>query len=294
MFVVLILGTALLSAITGIPVLDMGDSSKLGSHPKMVFALRGMMLLQFLGLFAIPSLLFAYFSDPHPASYLGLKKPARLGYWPAAIALLFVALPLVEYTGIINRGLKVGGGVQEWARSMEEEASKTVQFLLGSRSISDLLINLLFVAGFAAVGEELFFRGILQRLFIRSTRSPWVGIIIAAFLFSFLHFQFFGFIPRFILGIVLGAIYWYSGSLWTAIAAHFVYDAFIIVMVYLNPAMLKDPEAPLMHPSYLGITALLSLGVTAAIIAWMKKASTTRFDEVYGDEDRPTEKDFTF
>jgi membrane protease YdiL (CAAX protease family) len=275
-------------------MIEMSDSSNLGTDPRMITALRGMMLLQFLGLFFIPSLLFAYFADPQPAQYLGLKNRGRASYWIAAIALLFIAVPLVEYTGVFNRSVHLGDGVQQWAQSMEEEAAKSVQLLLGSRAVWDLLLNLVFIAGFAAVGEELFFRGILQRLFIRGTRNPWLGIIIAAFLFSFLHFQFFGFIPRFLLGIVLGAIYWYSGSLWTAIAAHFVYDAFIIITVYLNPAMLKDPDAPLVQPNYLGIAAGLSLVVTVLLIGWMKKASTTSYNEVYGDEATPTEKDPIF
>lgn len=293
--VVSIIGSSLLSAITGISFLEMGDANKVNNKdPQRFTLLRAMILIQFLGLFFIPSLLFAYFSDPKPAQYLGLKKPSKLGYWVVAFALLLLAIPLVEFTGLLNRKISFGADLQTWAQGMEDEAAKTIQFMLGTNSVTNLILNLIFIAGFAAVGEELFFRGILQRLFIKSTNSPLAGIIIAAFFFSFFHFQFFGFIPRFLLGAVLGAIYWYSGSLYTAIAAHFVYDAFIIVLVYFNPQMLQSPEAPMVNPAYLSIAALVSAALVGLLIWWMKKASTTRYEEVYADDDDKTnEKDFT-
>ncbi len=293
--VLYIIGTAVLSGITGISSAEMGNANQLKDATQRALVIRGQVLMQFLGLFLLPSLLFAYYADPNPAQYLGLKKPSKMGYWVVAIALLFITLPLVEYTGLINKKINFGPEFQSWSQSMEERTQETIQFMLSLNSVGDLLLNLIFIAGFAAVGEELFFRGILQRLFIKSTKNPSTGIIIAAFFFSFFHFQFFGFIPRFLLGIVLGAIYWYSGSLYTAIAAHFVYDAAIIIVVYLNPQMLQNPDATMMNQTYLGIAALLSAVVTGTLIWWMKKASVADYNEVYADEeDGPTPNDFSF
>jgi hypothetical protein len=167
--------------------------------------------------------------------------------------------------------------------------------MLGRSTLPDLLMNIIFIAAFAGIGEELFFRGVLQRLFIKGTKSPWAGIIIAAFIFSFFHFQFFGFIPRFLLGILLGAIYWYSGSLWPAIIAHFLYDAFIIILAYFNPQLIQNPEASLVDNSYLVIAALVSLLLVSALVWWMKKASFTTYDASYKDDSpQPSDKDFTF
>ncbi|MEJ7914152.1 MAG: CPBP family intramembrane glutamic endopeptidase, partial [Chitinophagaceae bacterium] len=221
--------------------------------------------------------------------------PVKAAYWVVAVALLFTAIPLVEYTGMLNRSVNFGKDLQVWAQGMEDDALKTVQFLLRKGSISHLVLNLVFIAGFAAVGEELFFRGVLQRLFIKGTSSPWAGIILAAFFFSFFHFQFFGFLPRLLLGIVLGAIFWYSGSLWTAIAAHFVYDAFIIMVIYFDQKMLQTPEAPMISASYLGMAAVASTVVTGLLIWWMKKNATVSYAELYSDEDsEETEKEITF
>lgn len=293
--VISLIGTSILASITGMQFTELADSEKLESNPQRLTLLRGMLLIQFLGLFALPSLLFAYFSDPYPAQYLGLKQPSKAGFWLVAVALLFIAIPAVEFTGILNKKLLTGNELKAWAQGMEDEAQKTIRLMLSTTRLSDLLLNLIFIAGFAAVGEELFFRGILQRLFIKGTKNPWIGIVIAAFLFSFLHFQFFGFIPRFLLGILLGAVYWYSGSLYAAIAAHFIYDAFIIVFVYFNPQMLQNPEAPMMNESYLGIAAAVSAALVGGLVWWMKKASTTNYGQVYAaDDDNTTEKDFTF
>ena len=71
-------------------------------------------------------------------------------------------------------------------------------------------------------------------------QKSWVGIIVSAAIFSAMHMQFYGFLPRFALGVLLGLIYWYSGSLWVAILAHFIYDAVLIVLAYFYPEMLDD------------------------------------------------------
>jgi membrane protease YdiL (CAAX protease family) len=294
--VFLLLGSLILAQLTGVSMVALSDTSQWNtSNPNMLTAIRGMILLQFLGVFLVPSLLFAYFSDPKPGQYLGLKAPSNAGYWIIGILIMFIAIPLVEYTGTLNKQVNFGAEIQQQAQRMEKEAAKTIQFMLGTHTVSNLLINLIFIAAFAGIGEELFFRGVLQRIFIKSTRSPWAGIIITAFIFSFFHFQFFGFVPRLLLGVLLGAIYWYSGSLWPAIIAHFLYDAFIIVLAYFNPKMVTDQDASMIDTSYLWIGALISAVLVGAMLWWMNKNSTNSFERVYaGDKIANPDKDFTF
>jgi uncharacterized protein len=297
LLVVFIFGGLVLSKMTGISLMEMGDSKNwMTGDPKTLFMLRGLLLLQFLGLFLVPSLLFAYFSDPQPLQYLGFKKPSKHIYWILGILALIVAIPLVEYTGILNRELPVSARSQKWIQGKEEEAARTIRYLLAGTSISNLLVNYVFIALFAAVGEELFFRGILQRLFIRALKNPWAGILIAAFLFSFFHFQFLGFIPRFLLGVLLGAIYWYSGSIWPAIIAHFVYDALFLTIAHFNHKLIENPEATLIeNSSGLIIMAVASLALTALVVWLMKKNSTTSYQRIYqGDFPGPSEKDLSF
>jgi uncharacterized protein len=292
---VTLIGSVILSKITGVGLLQVRDIDKWdGNDPGMIRFIRGLLLLQFLGLFLIPSLLFAYFSDPQPFKYLGLRQPRKELYWLLAIIAMFVAIPLVEYIGMLNQKMNFGADTQKWMKGMEEEAAKQIQFMLSKHTIGELLTNLVFISLFAGIGEEIFFRGILQRTFIRAFKNPWMGIVFTAAIFSAFHFQFFGFFPRLALGIVLGAIYWYSGSLWAAIIAHFVYDGFIIVLAYFNPSLIKNPDQSIMSPNAMLPMAIVSLVLTIFLFWQMKKNSSASYDETYR-EDSPSEIDkFSF
>ncbi|MER3463594.1 MAG: hypothetical protein C4329_03380 [Chitinophagaceae bacterium] len=291
-----LIGTVILSSMTGMGLLQLSDPTKWNmNNPKMMLFIRGMLVLQFLGLFLIPTLLFGYFSDPKPRTYLGLKAPSKSIYWILAIVVMLVAIPAVEYTGLLNRDIQLSSATRKWMEGMEKQAQATIQFMLNERTPANLIQNLIFIALFAGIGEELFFRGVLQRLFIRAFKNPWMGIVVAAFLFSFFHFQFLGFVPRFLLGILLGAIYWYSGSIWPAIIAHFFYDGLFIVLAYLNPAMVNDENATLMKPSAMAIAAIFSTVLVFVLIAIMKRNSTTSYEEVYaGDKPQLNDQDLSF
>lgn len=95
------------------------------------------------------------------------------------------------------------------------------------------------------------------------------------------------------LGILLGAVYWYSGSLWTAILAHFFYDAFFIVLAYFQPQLVESAEATMFPASQIALLALASSALVVLIVWLMKKNSTVTYHEVYKN-DRPPEQDFTF
>ena len=296
MMVVFLIGGIILSSLTGVSILEMSNTSAWDpKDPKMLTVLRAMLLMQFLGLFVVPSLLFAYFSDPQPLNYIGIRPPYKTLYYLLGVAAMLVSVPMVEYIGLINRDLPLSPETHKWVQSMEDEAARTLQAMLADTSITALIINVVFIAAFAGIGEELFFRGIIQRLFIKATRSPWAGIIITAILFSFFHFQFFGFIPRFLLGALLGAIYWYSGSIWPAIVAHFIYDAFFIILAYFNPQLVTDANAHLVNKSYLAIAAVVSTALVILIVWVMKKNSRANYQKEFVEEvQEPSQKDFTF
>jgi membrane protease YdiL (CAAX protease family) len=122
----------------------------------------------------------------------------------------------------------------------------------------------------AGVGEELLFRGLIQRILVRKY-GRWTGIVIAAILFSAMHMQFYGFFPRFLLGVVLGILFAYSGSLWVAILAHFFYDAMLITAAYVNPDLLEaESVIPLLQ---LIAPALISLLLSVWVIRQMIQRS---------------------
>jgi hypothetical protein len=286
LFIILsFIGAGILSAITGISMFQLQNLGKADPHDaNMIFFIRGMLLIQFIGLWLVPTLLFAFLSDPHPMSYIGLKAPNKKIYWILGVMAMLIAIPFVEYTGVLNQQMNFGTAAQKWMKTMEEEAARQIQFMMIKHSPTELVLNLVFISLFAGIGEELFFRGILQRMLIRAFKSPWLGIIVTAFLFSAFHFQFYGFIPRFIMGIILGAVYWYSGSLWTSIIAHFAYDALIIVILYTNPSLAQNPDSTMFNPATIIFPAILSGIVTFLVIRHMKKLSTVSYREVYKND----------
>lgn len=284
----MVIGRFLMMHLTGIDMFVPIDVNS--TNPKMILLLRVLLLIQFLGLFVIPSLIFAYLSDPNPLRYLGMKQPQKQIFWILAIVVMFAAIPMVEYIGALNQKMHLGSDTQKWMKGMEEEAAKQIQFMLAKHTVGELLTNLVFISLFAGIGEELFFRGILQRMFIRAFKNPWMGIVFTAAIFSAFHFQFFGFFPRLALGVVLGAIYWYSGSIWAAIIAHFIYDGFIIVLAYFNPSLVTNPDESIMSANNLLPLGIVSLIATVFLLWRMKKNSSVTYDEIYRD-DKPSEID---
>ncbi len=280
------LGMIILSSITGMDLKELADSSKWDySKPAVITLIRGLQAVQFIGLFLIPSLVCARLFSTDMKSYLGLKKPSNLFYFGAGAIAIIVAIPLVTYLGQLNQQVQFPGAIEKWMKASEEDAARTTRSLLSRHTINDLILNVVFIAGLAAVGEELLFRGMAQRLLIKMFKSHWAGIIVAAILFSAMHMQFYGFLPRFALGILLGIIYWYSGSLWTAIFAHFIYDGLLIVLVYFKPTMMNDDQA--VELNSLALMGSISFVLVVLFIEWMRRKTKTTYNSVYADDSIP-------
>ena len=291
-FLVGLIGTVILSALTGMDIKEMSDMTKWDySKPATINFIRGMQLIQFISLFLIPTFICARLFSTDTRQYLGLRKPFTRSYWVLGILVMILAIPFVQWLGELNRGIRFPSGIEHWMKAKEAEANKTVMALLSRQTIKDLILNIICIAGLAAVGEELLFRGMAQRLLIKMFKSPWPGILIAAFLFSAMHLQFYGFFPRFILGILLGIVYWYSGSLWPAILAHFVYDALLITLAYFNPSMLNEEAT--VKLSSIALTAAISFIMLALAVNWMMKNSKADYNQVYVEDEVPV-KDHPF
>ena len=285
------IGGAVLTKAYGISSSQLENSAswKMDDYNLLNF-FRWVLLIQFLFLFLIPSLLFAYFSDPSPVRYLGLRPPRKNVYWLLAIAIMLVSFFAVEYIGALNKNIKLGNDVQKWMTSLEEDASRQTKFMIDRHTPAQLLMNILFVGVFAGVGEELCFRGILQRMLIRAFKNPWIGIIAGAMLFSISHFQFFGFFPRLILGTLLGALYWFSGSIWISIAAHVIYNSTLVLLIYFRPQLLDGTDIP--GSGSIPI-ALASAALTVVLVWIIQKKSSTSFIDIYKN-DRPQPDQFSF
>jgi membrane protease YdiL (CAAX protease family) len=142
--------------------------------------------------------------------------------------LALCAFPVTSLAGELNSKLAFPDklhGIEEWIREKEDYADETISLIMSVQSFGGMLLNLLLVAFLPAVSEELIFRGVFQKLLQRISGSGNIAVWITAVFFSAIHFQFFGFLPRLILGLIFGYLFLWSGSLWLPILAHLINNA---------------------------------------------------------------------
>ena len=135
---------------------------------------------------------------------------------------------------------EVMAGIETWMKEMEAQLMELTKFLTDFQSVPELLTGILVIGVFAGVGEELFFRGLIQPKMQGHFKSPHWGILITAIIFSAIHVQFYGFLPRVFLGALFGYMYHYSGSLLFPIIAHIFNNSLTVVVVYLSNQGLFD------------------------------------------------------
>ncbi|MFN0037099.1 MAG: lysostaphin resistance A-like protein [Saprospiraceae bacterium] len=156
-------------------------------------------------------------------------------HWPhwtqlsLGILLMAVSLPLVLYSLNLNQQIPL----PEVFKTAEAQAAEALKGLLQMDNLAELLANLFLIALLPAVGEELVFRGVVQQQLMRRIANPWVAILVSAVVFSAAHFQFEGFLPRVLLGFLLGWLYWRTRNFWVPVACHFFNNGIQVVGQYL-------------------------------------------------------------
>ncbi len=223
-------------------------------------------------MFVVPPIVYYYVTRmKHQMHDLGFRKPAH-PWWLLllGIALMFISLPVTNQLTRWNEAMSFGGvfeKLEEYLKMLEETAAATTEKMLNVDTIGGLLLNLLVIALIPAVGEELTFRGVLQQGLCRKM-NPHAAIILSAAIFSFIHFQFYGFLPRMFLGILLGYMFYITGSIWTSIAMHFVNNGTAVVVYYLNHRGIIEVDAEHFGEATVSWLVVISAVVTVALIAW--------------------------
>lgn len=197
--------------------------------------LRTFQIINQIGIFIFPPIAFAWLISERPLNFLGISKP-RAGQMILAITAVLSIAPVINVLVQWNEGLTLPNmfhGIENWMRNTEENAARLTENFLNAGNPADLALNLLMIGILPALGEELLFRpafiGVLKKMF-RSIHWP---VMISAIVFSAFHLQFFGFFPRLVLGILMGYLYVWSGSLWVPALAHFVNNSVVVVVSWL-------------------------------------------------------------
>ena len=127
-------------------------------------------------------------------------------------------------------------GFEDWSRNQQKKLGEMTRFLTNFNSFGRLLVAMFVIAVLPAIGEELTFRGVIQPIIGRWSGNVHVAVWVTGFIFSFIHFQLDGFVPRLLLGVVFGYLYLWSGNIWYPIWAHFVNNGVTVLGLYLSKA----------------------------------------------------------
>ncbi len=204
--------------------------------------------IQAIGFFVLPAFVAAFLlTENSVTDYLSLKNTAKIDLYLLVAMAAILLLPLVNTLAALNEAVTFPPFLHDfevWARTLEEEAKILTERFLSVSTISGLFVNILVIAVLAAVGEELIFRGVLQHIFTRWTKNQTLGIWITAFVFSVMHFQFFGFLPRLLLGVYFGYLLVWSRTIWLPVLAHFTHNGIAVVAFYFyhNQEIAVNPD----------------------------------------------------
>jgi membrane protease YdiL (CAAX protease family) len=207
------------------------------------------------------------------ASYYAPRRLGAAWWLVAAGVVVLCSVPFLSALVAWNAGTHFPAFLHEfeqWARAKEDQAAVLTKFLTNFNSLGRLLVALLVIAVVPAVAEELVFRGGVQRSLVAWFNSRHVGVWLAAAIFSAIHVQFFGFVPRFVLGLILGYLYEWSGNILVSMAAHFTQNALQLILLYLAQgkqlpsAFDPDSTQPLPWP-----IVFVSAVATAALLYWL-------------------------
>jgi len=201
-----------------------------------VYMLKYFQVVNQLGVFIVPAFIYAYLENRKPARYLDLDKRPKPGLLFLSVILILASLPAISWMVEINEQMSLPDflkGIENWMRSSENQTNRLTELFLDVNTFTGLIINLVIIALLASLGEELLFRGVVLRILYNGIRNVHVAVIVSSILFSALHMQFYGFLPRMVLGIIFGYLFLWTGSLWIPIILHFMFNAITVVAVFL-------------------------------------------------------------
>ena len=239
----------LLSIVAGVSILFF-------EQPLSTGALKWIQFVQQIALFLLPPLCVAYLWSNKPLEWLRAYplpkgKGVKIGIW--AMTLMQVALPAINLLGYWNQQLTLPAflePLEQWMKTQEESAKILTEQFMSTTTLIGLICNLLLMAVLPAMAEELTFRGVLQRLFEgkgekgdeakgdeakrrEGEKIPHLAIWCSAILFSAIHLQFYGFVPRMLMGALFGYMLVWTGSLWIPILMHFTNNAMAVILYFV-------------------------------------------------------------
>ena len=226
--------------------------------------------LQNIGIFIIPAVITARIFNPGKTlQVMQIDRMPGLAHIGLMILIYMASIPAMSAIVQWNEGWQLPQSLS-WMRDMEEAAKQATEQLMNISSIGQLITVILIVGVLTGVGEEFLFRGSLQRLMIERNINIHIAVWVTAFIFSAIHMQALGFVPRMLLGALFGYMVVWSGSLWLAVLAHALNNS-LTTLTYYYPSLETTPWIGT-EPTTITIivSAIATLALTFVYYKWVR------------------------
>ena len=251
----------------------------LSKFPGSTAAMRIAAVIQSLFQLIIPAIVTAVIVTRRPATFLAVDKKINFPILLLSLAGLIAATPAMNLIISLNQALTLPESfawLETSLRAMEENAARSITLLQGGHTVGNLIMNILIMGALAGFGEELFFRGAFMRLMTTGRINPHAAIWTVAIVFSAMHLQFFGFVPRTLLGAYFGYLLYWGRSLWVPVIVHAVNNIIYVVWqwAYGTSGNEQTPIDTIGSDGNWGAVAVSALLTTAIIICIQRRRVT--------------------
>lgn len=196
-------------------------------------AMRIATVIQDICVFIAPAIIAAVVVTRLPADLLTINVKPNLKVMTLAMIVLLTSMPVMDFIISINQSIPLPEGIEKILQSLEDNANSAIQQLAGESTVGNLIMGILIIGILTGISEELFFRGAMQNLFMSTKMRKHLCVWLTAVIFSFMHFQFYGFVPRILLGAYFGYLIWWSGSVWVPIVCHAFNNSLVVVAQWM-------------------------------------------------------------
>lgn len=219
--------------------------------------------------------------------YLSLHRGKIFNWTIALLSVLCLSAfsPLMSVISEWNQGMSLPSalhGVEAWIKKQEDSMAALTESLVMTQNVGILLLNIVVIAILPAIGEEVFFRATLQTILQKWIRNPHIAIWLCAIIFSAIHFQFYGFFPRLLLGAFFGYLYHWTKSLLYPIIAHFINNATVVIVAYDYSLKQKSYEQLMSTDSYSLWIYLVAAVASVTFATLIYKLSTNNSESSHG------------
>ncbi len=247
--------------------------------PQNANLLRILQFFSTLIMMFLPTYFYAKICHAKPFVHLGLVKKPTIAQIGLVVLIMFACFPLIGALQEVIKLIPFSKETLAIFQKAEDDYYKQILVIGKMSSFGEYLLSMAMIALLPAIFEEVLFRGGIQNLLSRWTKMPIVSICITAAIFSFIHGSYIGFLPRFVLGFILGWLFYRTDKLWLSILAHFINNAVGVTVMYMMTLMGKPITPNTMEDSFPILLGVAALGIIIALLYAFDKVSQKDIDE---------------